>query len=87
MSPHRKHGGGRPRTARSTMEVAERWGISQKSARRLVRRDLSDDLMAIMVRDCKRCAAAQRREVPIRGRYTGGMRARGMSSRVPAVGA
>jgi hypothetical protein len=85
MSPLRRHGGGRPRSANSTMDVAERWGISQKSARRLARRNLGEEMMAILVRDSKRCAAAQRREVPALGRYTGGMRALGMRSRVPAA--
>ena len=39
----------------------------------------------ILVRDSKRCAAAQRREIAVQGRYTGGMRALGMRSRVPAA--
>jgi hypothetical protein len=85
MSPRRRHGGGRPRTAHSIMDVTERWGISQRAARRLVRLNLSDDVMAILVRDTKRCAAAQRREISVQGRYTGGMRALGMRSRVPAA--
>ena len=85
MSPQRRHGGGRPRTAHSITDVCERWGISLKSARRLVARNLGDDEMAILVRESKRCAAAQRREIPVKGRYTGGMRARGMRSRVPAA--
>jgi hypothetical protein len=85
MSPHRRHGGGRPRSANSILDVAERWGISQKSARRLAARNLGEEMMAILVRDSKRCAAAQRREVPALGRYTGGMRALGMRSRIPAA--
>jgi hypothetical protein len=85
MSPLRRHGGGRPRTADSITDVCERWGISLKSARRLAARNLGDDEMAILVRESKRCAAAQRREIPVKGRYTGGMRARGMRSRVPAA--
>jgi hypothetical protein len=85
MSPHRRHGGGRPRSADSILAVAERWGISEKSARRLARRNLGDDEMSILVRETKRCAAAQRREIPVKGRYTGGMTARGMRSRVPAA--
>jgi hypothetical protein len=85
MSPRRRHGGGRPRTAHSIMDVTERWGISERAARRLARLHLSDDAMAILVRDTKRCAAAQRREIPVQGRYTGGMRALGMRSRVPAA--
>jgi hypothetical protein len=40
--------------------------------------------MAILVRDSKRFAAAQRREIAARGRYTGGMKALGMRSRIPA---
>lgn len=84
MSPRRKHGGGRPRSANSILDVVERWGISQKAARRLVARKLNDDAMAILVYDSKRFAAAQRREIAPLGRYTGGMRALGMRSRVPA---
>jgi hypothetical protein len=84
MSPLRRHGGGRPRSAHSILDIAERWGISEKTARRLAVRRLSDDAMAILVCDCKRYAAAQRREVVARGRYTGGMKALGMRSRIPA---
>jgi hypothetical protein len=84
MSPLRRHGGGRPRSAHSTLDVAERWGISVKSARRLAACHLSDEAMTILVFESKRYAAAQRREVPAQGRYTGGMRALGMRSRVPA---
>ncbi len=84
MSPLRRHGGGRPRSAQSILDVAERWGISEKAARRLAARKLDDDAMAVMVYDSKRYAAVQRREVPIQGRYTGGMRALGMRSRIPA---
>jgi len=50
----------------------------------LARRRLNDDAMAILVCDSKRNAAAQRREIAAQGRYTGGMRALGMRSRVPA---
>jgi len=84
MSPLRRHGGGRPRSAHSILGIAERWGISEKAARRLAARKLDDDAMAILVYESKRYAAVQRREVPIRGRYTGGMRALGMRSRIPA---
>jgi hypothetical protein len=84
MSPLRRHGGGRPRSAQSILDVAERWGISEKAARRLAARKLDDDAMAVMVYDSKRYAAVQRREIPIQGRYTGGMRALGMRSRIPA---
>jgi hypothetical protein len=84
MSPLRRHGGGRPRSADSNLDVAERWGISLKAARRLAVRRLNDEAMAILVCDTKRNAAAQRREVAVQGRYTGGMRALGMRSRVPA---
>ena len=35
MSPHRRHSGGRPRSAHSILDVAERWGISVHAARRL----------------------------------------------------
>jgi hypothetical protein len=84
MSPLRRHGGGRPRSTHSILDVVERWGISEKTARRLAARKLDDDAMAILVYESKRFAAVQRREVPIQGRYTGGMRALGMRSRVPA---
>jgi hypothetical protein len=84
MSPLRRHGGGRPRSAQSTLDVAERWGISQRAARRLAALRLADDAMAIMVYASKRYAAVQRREVPVQGRYPGGMRALGMRSRIPA---
>jgi hypothetical protein len=84
MSPLRRHGGGRPRSAHSILDVAERWGISERAARRLARRNVSDDLMAILVYESKRYAAAQRRDIPAQGRYTGGMRALGMRSRIPA---
>ncbi len=85
MSPLRRHGGGRPRSAHSILDVAERWGISEKAARRLAARRVDDDTMAILVRDSKRMRAVQRREVPVQGRYTGGMRALGMRSRIPAA--
>jgi hypothetical protein len=85
MSPRRRHAGGRPRTAHSILEVVERWGISERAARRLAARNLSDDAMAILVRDSKRFAAAHRREITARGGYTGGMRALGMRSRIPAA--
>ena len=84
MSPLRRHGGGRPRSAHSILDIAERWGISEKAARRLAARKLDDDAMAILVYESKRFAAAHRREVPIQGRYIGGMRALGMRSRIPA---
>jgi hypothetical protein len=51
----------------------------------LAARKLDDDAMAILVYESKRYAAVQRREVPGQGRYTGGMRALGMHSRVPAA--
>ena len=85
MSPLRRHGGGRPRSAHSCLDVAERWGISERAARRLVRRRPSEDLMPLLVYESKRCAAVQLRDLPRQGRYTGGMRALGMRSRVPAA--
>jgi hypothetical protein len=84
MSPAKRHGGGRPRSANSVLGLMERYGISEKAARRLARLHMDEDAMAIMIRDSQRCAAAQRREVPGQGKYTGGMRALGMRSRVPA---
>ena len=84
MSPLRRHGGGRPRSAHSILDVAERWGISEKAARRLAVRNFNDDMMALMVRESKRYAAAQRQQIAVHARYTGGMRSLGMRSRVPA---
>ena len=84
MSPLRRHGGGRPRSAHSILDIAERWGISEKAARRLAAHNFDDDTMAILVRDSQRYTAVQRHEIPIQGRYTGGMRALGMRSRIPA---
>jgi hypothetical protein len=83
MSPLRRHGGGRPRSAHSILDVAEQWGISHKAARRLAALQLGEVEMAILVCDSKRYAAAQRREGAAMGRYTGGMRALGMRSRIP----
>ncbi len=85
MSPLRRHGGGRPRSAHSILDLAESWGISERAARRLARRNLSEEVLAIMVYESKRYAAAQRRDIPAIGRYTGGMRALGMRSRIPAA--
>jgi hypothetical protein len=84
MSPLRRHGGGRPRSAHSILDISERWGISEKAARRLAARNLDDDAMAIMAADSRRYAAVQRRELAVQGKYTGGMRALGMRSRIPA---
>ncbi len=84
MSPLRRHGGGRPRAAHSILDLAEQWGISEKAARRLAALHLDEDALAIMVCDSKRYAAAQRGSAAPRGHYTGGMRALGMRSRVPA---
>ena len=84
MSPLRRHGGGRPRSAHSTLDVAERWGISEKAARRLAVHNFNDDVMALMVRESKRFAAAQRQEITAHARYTGGMKSLGMRSRIPA---
>ncbi len=75
MSPLRRHGGGRPRTAQSALNLAERWGISWKAARRLAALNLSEESMAIMVADCRRYAAVQRREAEVQGKFTGGLRA------------
>ena len=54
MSPLRRHGGGRPRSAHSILDLAESWGISEKAARRLARRNFSDDLMVLMVNESLR---------------------------------
>jgi hypothetical protein len=84
MSPRRKHGGGRPRSANSVLDFAERWGISEKSARRLHATNLPDEVMVILVAECKRYREAQMCNVGARGKYTGGLKALGMRSRVPA---
>ena len=83
MSPLRRHGGGRPRSAHSSLDVAEQWGISHKAARRLAARNLSDIHDVDGARQ-QTLAAAQRREIAGQGKYTGGMRALGMRSRIPA---
>lgn len=85
MSPLRRHAGGRPRTACSALDLAEQWGISAKAARRLRALNLNEDAMAVMVADSRRHAAVQRREQSIQGKYTGGLRALGMRSRIPAA--
>jgi hypothetical protein len=87
MSPRRRHGGGRPRTVNSALHFAERWGVSEKTARRLVARNLSDDAVAVLVYESKRLAAARRQEISAKRKYTGGMRALGMRSRVPGASA
>jgi hypothetical protein len=83
MSPLRRHGGGRPRSAHSILDVAEQWGISHKAARRLGALKLGDIEMAVLVCDSKHRAAAQRREIAVQGKYSGGMRALGLRSRIP----
>jgi hypothetical protein len=50
----------------------------------LAAQQVDEEAMAVLVSDSKRCSAAQRREIPAQGKYKGGMRALGMSSRVPA---
>jgi hypothetical protein len=84
MSPVRRHGGGRPRSANSVLSLVERYGISEKAARRLAGLQMDEEAMTILVRDSQRYAAAQRREIPGQGKFSGGMRALGMRSRVPA---
>jgi hypothetical protein len=85
MSPRRRHGGGRPRASHSILYVAERWGISERTARRLAALHLNDEAMAVLVCESKRLSAARRSETARTGRYKGGMRALGMRSRVPAA--
>ena len=84
MSPLRRHGGGRPRSADSVLNFAEQWEISEKAARRLAALRLGNDALATLVRDSQRYSAMQREGLTRRGRYTGGMRGLGMRSRVPA---
>jgi hypothetical protein len=85
MSPRKRHEGGRPRAAESVLHVAERWGIPERTARRLAALKLNDEAMAIMVFESKRLAATRRREIIGGIRHTGGMRALGMRSRIPAA--
>ena len=84
MSPRRRHGGGRPRSANSILDLAERWGISEKTARRLAKCNLDDHAMAVLVFDSKRSATAKRGGVEPE-KYSGGMRGLGMRSRTPAA--
>ncbi len=86
MSPRRKHGGGRPRSSDSVLDFAERWGISEKSARRLRASNLPDEAMAILVAESKRYRAAQLHLTASHGKYTGGLKGLGMRSRIPARG-
>ena len=83
MSPRRKHSGGRPRSANSILNLAEHWGISEKSARRLQACKLPDEALAVLVAETKRYRAAQLHHAA-RGKYIGGLRGLGMRSRVPA---
>ena len=83
MSPRGRHAGGRPRSSNSVLDFAERWGISEKSARRLCSLRLSEDAVSVLVAESKRFRAAQLRHVPVHGKYRGGMAALGMKSRVP----
>lgn len=83
MSPRRKHCGGRPRSPHSVLDFAERWGISEKSARRLSRKHLPEESMAILVGDSLRYRAAQLHLSAPRPKHRGGLKALGMKSRVP----
>ncbi len=89
MSPLRRHGGGRPRAADSVLSFAEQWGIAEKAARRLALRSslrsISDDAMALLACESRRYSSVQRGKVASQGRYVGGMKALGMSSRIPAA--
>lgn len=83
MSPRRRHAGGRPRSPGSVLDFAERWGISEKSARRLSALRLPEEALAVLVAESKRYRAAQLHHTPSHGKYSGGMAALGMRSRVP----
>jgi len=83
MSPRRRHAGGRPRSSSSLLDFAERWGVSEKSARRLAALPLSEEALAVLVAESKRFRAAQLHHIPAHARYSGGMAALGMRSRVP----
>jgi hypothetical protein len=65
------------------MDLAERWGISEKSARRLRDLNLTDEAMAILVAESKRYRATQMHHIAAHGKYIGGLKALGMKSRVP----
>jgi hypothetical protein len=84
MSPLRRHGGGRPRSAGSVLTIAERWGISERAARRLVARNLSEEAMALLALDSQRLSDVHSRWKSPQGKYSGGLRQLGMRSRVPA---
>jgi hypothetical protein len=84
MSPLRRHGGGRPRSAGSVLTLAERFGISERAARRLVARNLSEEGMAFLALDSQRLSDIQSRWRVPQGKFTGGLRQLGMRSRVPA---
>jgi hypothetical protein len=84
MSPLRRHGGGRPRSAVSVLTIAERWGISERAARRLTVRNLSDEAMAVLALDSQHLADVQSRWRRPQGKYSGGLRQLGMRSRMPA---
>jgi hypothetical protein len=85
MSPRKRHGGGRPRSAHSILDIADRWGISEKAARRLAARNLPEEALAILVAESKRSRAAQMRQIAPHGPYRGGMKALGLRSRVPGT--
>jgi hypothetical protein len=84
MSPLRRHGGGRPRAAGSVLTIAERWGISERAARRLARRQLSDEAMAVLACDSQHFSDVQGGWRRPQGKYSGGLKQLGMRSRVPA---
>jgi hypothetical protein len=66
------------------LNLAEKWGISAKAARRLRAMKLDEAALAVMVNDVKRTTAAQRERTGRRG-YLGGMKALGMRSRIPGI--
>jgi hypothetical protein len=84
MSPLRRHGGGRPRAAKSILTIAERWGISERAARRLAKFHHDDEAMAVLARDSQHYSDLQSQWRAPQGKYSGGMRQLGMRSRVPA---
>jgi hypothetical protein len=65
------------------LDFAERWGVSEKSARRLSALHLPEEALAVLVAESKRYRAAQLHHTPSHGKYRGGMAALGMRSRVP----
>ena len=74
MSPRGPACRRKPRSSNSVLDFAERWGISEKSARRLGSSAFPEDAVSVLVAESKRFRAAQLRHVPVHGKYRGGIR-------------